>query len=681
MASIVGKRQGNKTYYYLVESARVGGKPRIVSQRYLGPAEEIVARLAETGPGEPDRTRHLAFGDIAAVWSVLERLKVAEIIDEVVGPRRADAGASVGTYISLAALNRACDPCSKLAFSDWWAKTAADRWVHLAAGALDHRRFWEAMDLLGEDQLAEAERRIVAHMVEAFGVELSGLVLDMTNFATWIASANDRAPIAQRGHSKQKRSDLRLVGLGLVVSTDGGIPLVSHAYPGNRPDVTQFPAMVGELARRFGAIPADVGKLTLVFDAGQNSDDNYELLDGLPFHFVGSLPPSDHPELLAVPKATYQPVEGFSGLSAFEAEKAVFGKARRIVVTHSEVLHEKQSAGFDQTLAKARGQLSAVQARLARGKTRKEKQNVEAEVANILKPRWLSRVLSATLTGEEPPELRLRYRTSQAAGPAWKRSCSASGPCSATRHRAGPDGGHRGRVPLPGVGRGRLPSDEGPQRGLLFAHVPLDRPEDPRPCLLLRAGPDGRPPHGERSRAGRHAHERARTARHAGRHRRDGTALPRRAGPAPSPAGDHRDGRHATAPLPAFRPGRLRRGEAMTAAKLPDIWAVLEGALRERRPVHVAYHGRRRLLCPHALGWKEGRPMLLGYQTGGQTSSGALPADPRQRWRCLFVDEMDHVLVDMTAAWGTANNYNPAHPFPAVDEVAVAVPASNRPLR
>ena len=37
MASIVGKKQGDKTYYYLVESARVGGKPRIVSQRYLGP--------------------------------------------------------------------------------------------------------------------------------------------------------------------------------------------------------------------------------------------------------------------------------------------------------------------------------------------------------------------------------------------------------------------------------------------------------------------------------------------------------------------------------------------------------------------------------------------------------------------------------------------------------------------
>ena len=50
------------------------------------------------------------------------------------------------------------------------------------------------MDAISEAQLAEIERRIVAGMVEAFGVDLSGLVLDMTNFATYIDSANDRAP-------------------------------------------------------------------------------------------------------------------------------------------------------------------------------------------------------------------------------------------------------------------------------------------------------------------------------------------------------------------------------------------------------------------------------------------------------------------------------------------------------
>ena len=416
MASIIGKKQGGKTYYFLVESARVAGKPRIVSQRYLGSAEEIAARLSQAGPGEPDRTRHLAFGDVAAVWSILERLKVAEIVNDVVGSRRSDAAASVGTYLALATLNRVVDPCSKLAFANWWHKTAGDRWLRLPAASLDHRRFWDAMDAISKDQLEEIERRIVAHMVADFDLDCSGLVLDMTNFATYIDSGNDRAPIAQRGHAKQKRTDLRLVGLGLVVSTDGGVPLVSHAYPGNKPDVTQFEAMVNELVARFAALlpngaAGDGERLTLVYDAGQNSDDNYKTLDGAPLSFVGSLPPSDHPDLLAVAREHYEIVDeqAFPGLVAFETREIVFGHGRRLVVCHSEGLHAKQSRGFDQTLAKACRQLADVQARLARGKTRKSKEKVEAEIAQILAPRWCSRVISITLTGDEPAELRLSF--------------------------------------------------------------------------------------------------------------------------------------------------------------------------------------------------------------------------------------------------------------------------------
>jgi len=413
MPSIIGKKQGNKTYYYLVESARVGGKPRIVSQRYLGPAEEIIARLSEAGPGEVDRTRHLAFGDLAAVWSVLERLKVAEIVDDVVGPRRGDAAASVGTYIALATANRVVDPCSKRAFSDWWAKTAGDRFVKLPAAALDHRRFWDAMDAISEAQLGEIERRVVTAMVESFGLDLSGLVLDMTNFATYIDSANERAPIAQRGHAKQKRRDLRLVGLGLVVSVDGGVPLVSHAYGGDRPDVSQFPLIVNELVGRFGALAGDAGALTLVYDAGQNSAANQALVDGFGLHFVGSLPPSDHPDLLGVAKARYRVLDKdrFPGLSAFETTKVVFGVERRIVVTHSENLHDKQSAGFDQTMAKATRQLTELAERLARGRTRRSAEKVEAEIEAILAPRWLSRVISTTLAGQAPADLRLTWRT------------------------------------------------------------------------------------------------------------------------------------------------------------------------------------------------------------------------------------------------------------------------------
>ena len=124
MASIVGKKRGNQTYYYLVESARVDGKPRIVAQEYLGSAQEVMDRLSGAPAGRPERTQHKAFGDLAAVWGILDRLGVAGAIDEVCGSRRSDAGASVGTYLALATANRVVAPCSKLGFEQWWATTA-----------------------------------------------------------------------------------------------------------------------------------------------------------------------------------------------------------------------------------------------------------------------------------------------------------------------------------------------------------------------------------------------------------------------------------------------------------------------------------------------------------------------------------------------------------------------------
>jgi len=106
---------------------------------------------------------------------------------------------------------------------------------------------------------------------------------------------------------------------------------------------------------------------------------------------------------------------------------------------------------------------------------------------------------------------------------------------------------------------------------------------------------------------------------------------------------------------------------------LPSAWADLEAALRQRHPVQVGYHGRSRIVCPHALGWKNQRAMLLGYQIGGHTSSGTLDPDPHKRWRCMYIDEIDHVEADTTAPWQTTGNYNPNRPFPAIDRVILAV--------
>jgi transposase len=423
MPSLYKKVISGKPYWYLREMAWVGGKPKLASERYLGTAAEIEALLeSREAAMVPERTRHLAFGDVAAVWGMLQRLDAPGVIDAVVGSRRSDAGASVGTYLALAALNRVVAPCSKLAFADWWRTTAADRFTKIPARVLDHRKFWDAMHAVSAEQLAEIERRLAVRIVGEFGVDIGSLALDMTNFATFIDSANDRAPIAQRGKAKQKRTDLRLVGLGLVVTRDGGIPLVSHAYPGNKPDVTQFAAVLGELATRHGAVAESAGadtrpEITVVFDAGQNSQANFDQVAALELHYVGSVPPSDVPDLLALPSRRRRIVDAdrFGALTALDTRREIYGTERRVVLTHSPTLHAKQSAGFDQTLAKAGRSLSELADTLARGKTRRERAAVEREITTICHDSWVKRVITWTLTGDSPAEHRLSFHIDETA--------------------------------------------------------------------------------------------------------------------------------------------------------------------------------------------------------------------------------------------------------------------------
>ncbi|TQC45462.1 IS1634 family transposase [Rhodococcus sp. WS4] len=297
MSSLYPKKVNGKTYWYLRTMARVDGKPKMISERYLGSAADVAAAFdAGDTAVMPQRTRHLAFGDVAAVWSMCQRLGVIGVIDEITGGRVAGAPCSIGTYLAVAVCNRITAPCSKARIADWWAQTAADRFTKIRATDLDHRRFWDAMHAVTPGQLEQISQTITAAMITDFGLDTTALALDMTNFATYIASVNTKAPIAQRGKAKQKRTDLRLVGLGLVITRDGGIPLTWHAYPGNKPDVTQFPAMIDTLTARYRALGTDTGTITVVFDAGQNSAANFAHLTGAGLHYVGSTPPSDHPE-------------------------------------------------------------------------------------------------------------------------------------------------------------------------------------------------------------------------------------------------------------------------------------------------------------------------------------------------------------------------------------------------
>jgi transposase len=425
MTSLYKKVISGKPYWYLREMGWADGKPKLVSERYLGTAAEIEALLdAREAAVMPERTRHLAFGDVAAAWGMLEDLGISAIIDEAAGARRADAGASVGTYLALAALNRLVAPCSKLAFADWWKTTAADRFTRIPARVLDHRRFWDAMHAITLEQMQQASRAIAARIVQSSGVDVSSVALDMTNFATFIATANGKAPVAQRGKAKQKRTDLRLVGLGLVVTRDGGIPLTWHAYPGDRPDVTQFAGMIGQLTGQYEQVcaaagrPAQAADVTVVFDAGQNSEANFAHLAASGLHYIGSVPASDCPDLTALPARVRSLVDKdrFGGLTAYDTRRQTYGAERRTILTHSPELRESQARGFDgTTLAKAGKKLDELAATLARGRTRRPRDKVEAEITSIISKPWVRRVIGWELAGGQPRDFRLAWHVDEQA--------------------------------------------------------------------------------------------------------------------------------------------------------------------------------------------------------------------------------------------------------------------------
>lgn len=414
MASLYKKVVSGKPYWYLREMGWVDGKPKLVSERYLGTAAEIESLLdAREAAVVPQRTRHLDFGAVAAVWGMLSDLGVAALIDEQVGVV-AGLPLTAGTYLTLAVLNRVVDPCSKNGLADWWRATAADRFTKIGASALDSRRFWDAMHAVPADALAEIEHTLALRVCQRFGLDTSSVALDMTNFATFIATGNHKAPIAQRGKAKQKRADLRLVGLGLVVTRDGAIPLLSHTYPGDRPDVTQFPTMIKTLADRHADLAAASGHpgtdMTVVFDAGQNSEANFADLAGTSLHYVGSVPASDCPDLLALPAKARRRVAGYPGLTAIDTRRAVYGTDRRAILTHSEELHTAQVTGFEHTtLAKAGRKLDDLAATLARGRTRRDRDKVEDAIRAIVNHPWVRRVVRWELTGTKPAELRLSW--------------------------------------------------------------------------------------------------------------------------------------------------------------------------------------------------------------------------------------------------------------------------------
>ncbi|MBI3456517.1 MAG: IS1634 family transposase [Candidatus Rokubacteria bacterium] len=366
MASIQARRVRGRTYYSVVESRRINGKPRPVIVQYLGTAEKV-RQLVQTqqAAARPRDTHVRMFGAVAALLALVQQLDLLRLIDTHV-PKRAQ-GPSVGQYLVLAALNRCVAPTSKRGFGAWYQRTALARLLPLRAADLTSQRFWDHMARVTPAALQAIETALARRVVEQFGVDLRCLVFDCTNFDTFIDTATPAA-LPQRGHAKSNRTDLRVVCLGLLVSTDFHVPLFSHVYAGNQPDARTFAAVLDALVERYRALATDLEGVTLVFDKGNNAASTQARLDRTPFHFVGSLVPTQHPDLLALPREAFAACTDprLAGVRALRTTPLVYGHARPVVVVFSPTLFAKQVRGIAQSLAKRRRQLSTLQAHVRR---------------------------------------------------------------------------------------------------------------------------------------------------------------------------------------------------------------------------------------------------------------------------------------------------------------------------
>ena len=414
MASLTAKVVHGRRYWQIITSQRINGKPRQIVLAHLGTADALLARLQQK-PGEPIKARIQQFGLLAAAWSLAQRLQLVSLIDRHVPKRR--QGASVGQYLVLAALNRLTSPRSKTQMAHWYQQTALRRWLPLSRKQLRSQRFWDAMEAVDERAIGKIEADLSRQLVEGFGIDVRCLCFDCTNFDTFIDSRTT-SELAQRGHAKSKRADLRVVGLALLVSTDFNIPLFSRIYPGNQPDSVTFGSVTEELIERYRVLAKNLEHVTLVFDKGNNSEENLEGLVPSRYHVVGSLVPAQHRDLLDVALDRFQSLEDsrLEGVSAFRTSQKVFGRDWTILVTHSQELLDGQLRGIAHVLRKRRRALAELQGKLKRSQEPGAKgkgytlNSLKAHAQNLSSGQYIQKILRVEIRRQRG-KLQLNYHT------------------------------------------------------------------------------------------------------------------------------------------------------------------------------------------------------------------------------------------------------------------------------
>jgi transposase len=410
MASLVAKKKGNHLYYYVVESARVDGKPRIVHQVYLGSAEKVAALVKDRTAPIPLAASTRDFGLPGALWLSAHQTGLFALLQSLwPEPRSAPSPAH---YLLLAAIHRICQPGPKTEVADWYRSTILHSLWGFPPERFTSQAFWDAFELIlpahldplsTDDPLDDAQLRLLGLWKDKQMVSRRLLTYDTTNFYTYVASTNTRNDLAQRGHNKQGRHNLRQVGLSYVLDGEHGLSLCHHVYRGNVADGEEFSTSLARMLTLLDRNQIARDTVTLVFDKGGASLANTVQLEEAGVGWISALPWNQAPAQFRERDVEQLPLcsSAQPGVRAAAEKFLVHGKEYLCVVKYSASFASEQLHSLSTSLSKVMQYLRRFSMELNKPKARWTETQIRHKIQGWLCGQYLDELIRYQINQHE----------------------------------------------------------------------------------------------------------------------------------------------------------------------------------------------------------------------------------------------------------------------------------------
>jgi transposase len=375
-----------------------------------------VARQVNLGPADPPPTADLgatrtigtrAVGNVGALVWVAEQLDLVGRIDRACGHHGSKSSPSIGEMVVAVAIQRACLPGPKrdlVAFLEG----SLPRSSCLHASAFTGQAFHRLAQKVTDAALDAAQISIAKAVVQRFELSADVLEFDTTNFDTYIATTTP-GELARRGHAKSKRSDLRVVGLGLLVSEVGHVPLLYRSYAGNSSDQRVLQSCLDSLSKLHDALDEGEGhdqpaQRTLVRDGGSWSPQLELELDIVGYYTLISLPLRHGAAVYALeqaarPKAMKRLKGRYKDVRIARVRTKVGKLDRTLIVVESRELLEGQKRGIAVALEKAEQELAKLERLVRAGRIRRK--SLEQRLGKALRREHLAAFVVTEVGGTD----------------------------------------------------------------------------------------------------------------------------------------------------------------------------------------------------------------------------------------------------------------------------------------